>query len=346
MPKVLLKTHQSTLETVASLVTLELRPFKPSGGGGIGVVPRYPDDLDREEKRAIHRSDVLFWLDQPEKTGWLLNGLPVNAIDSGMVKFAGLAIETNQLFENGRTQEATRQVIIKGRVNVINYTRQPIPELTPLVMGAPDDDPATRRPEFYQGRDPRRRPAVLRPAFEVVADGRDAQWFTEQYTPTLPVSHDLVYVSMKLHRAPGSGQFPASSFLAPQRRSYYPEIASLDDKKQKDPKRFYDYQFDHSETSRALVKNLVFFETLMDFVQGKIPLGQRFDRVRLLVRKHVTKGRLPKLAVHLDLGVVPLLDEKRKNVGLRFKGPLPNLYRVIASSLYVTPPGAIMTVHL
>lgn len=109
MPKVLLKTHQSTLETVASLVKLELRPFKP-GGGGIGVVPRYPDDLDREEKRAIHRSDVLFWLDQPEKTGWLLNGLPVNAIDSGMVKFAGLAIETNQLHEDGRTQEATRQV--------------------------------------------------------------------------------------------------------------------------------------------------------------------------------------------------------------------------------------------
>lgn len=237
------------------------------------------------------------------------------------------------------------QVIIKGRVNVINYTRHPIPALTPLVMGAPDDDPATRRPEFYQGRDPRRRPAVLRPAFEVVPNNRDAQWFTEQYTPTLPVSHDLVYVSMKLHRAPGSGQFPASSFLAPQRRFYYPEIASLQDDK-KHPSQYWKYQFDQSETSRALVKNLFFFETLMDFVQGKIPVGARFDRVRLLVRKHVTKGRLPKLAVHLDLGVAPLLEEKRENVGLRFKGPLPNLYRVIASSLYVTPPGAIMAVHL
>lgn len=210
-------------------------------------------------------------------------------------------------------------------------------------MGTPDDDPVTRRPEFYQGRDPRRRPAVLRPAFEVVLDGRDAQWFTEQYTPTLPVSHDLVYVSMKLHQAPGSGQFPASSFLAPQRRFYYPEIASLNKER---GRAYWEYQFDQSETSRALVKNLFFFETLMDFVQGKIPVGQRFDRVRLLVRKHVTEGRLPKLAVHLDLGVVPLLEEKRKNVGLRFKGPLPNLYRVIASSLYVTPPGAIMTVHL
>lgn len=107
MPKVLLKTHQSTLETVASSVRLELRPFPSSGAG---VVSRYPADLDREEKRAIHRSDVLFWLDQPEKTGWLLNSLPLDAIDSGMVKFAGLAIETNQLFENGRTQETTRQV--------------------------------------------------------------------------------------------------------------------------------------------------------------------------------------------------------------------------------------------
>lgn len=237
------------------------------------------------------------------------------------------------------------QVIIKGRVNVINYTRDTIPALTPLVMGRPDTDPTTLHPVFYQGRDPRRRPAVLRPAFEVEPDGRDAQWFTEQYTPTLPVSHDLVYVSMKLHRAPGSGQFPVSAFLAPQRRSYYPEIAGLKDD-QKHPSQYWEYPFDASETSRALVKNLFFFETLMDFVQGKTPVGQRFDRVRALVRKHVTRGRLPKLAVHLDLGVVPLLTEKRTGKSLRFKGPLPNLYRVIASSLYVTPSGATMTVHL
>lgn len=337
--EVVLKTHQSTLETVASLVKLELRPF-PSRAG---VVPRFPLTLPLQiqSQRTIHRSDVLFWIDQPEKTGWLLNGLPVDAVANGMVKFAGLAIETNQLYENGRTQEAIRQVVIKGRVNVVNYTRDPVPALMPLVMGTQAIDPVTALPAFYQGKDAQRLVAALVPAFEIEEDGKDAQWFTEQYTFTLPVSHDLVYVSMKLHRAPGYGEFPASAFLAPQRRSYYPEISTLKEQ----TSQYWEYQFDPSETSQALVRNLFFFETVMDFIQGRIPVSERVDRVRRLVRRHVQKNRLPKLAVHLDLGVVSL-DKIRRKPGFRFKGPLPNLYRIIGSSLYVTPPGATMTVHL
>lgn len=299
-----------------------------------------------EVQRVIHRSDVLFWVEEPERTGWLLNGLPRNVIDSGMVKFAGLALETNQLVEMGRVQETTRQVVIKGRVNVINYTRDSIPALMPLVMGVPDKDLVTDQPEFHQGKDPRRLVAVLRPAFPVKKDGRDAQWFTEQYT-TLPVSQDLVYVSMKLHRAPGltHGSFPASSFLAPQRRCYYPEAKSKSLTEHKN-KQYWEYQFDQSETSRALVKNLFFFETVMDFVRNLVSSSSSRERVKTLVRKHVRENRIPRLAVHLDLGVVPLLTQPRATPGLRFEGPLPNLYRIIASSLYVTPPGATMAVHL
>lgn len=337
MPLVLLKTHQPTLETVASLVKLELRPFQSKAGAG--VVARFVQ-VPVEIQRVIHRSDVLFWVEEPEKTGWLLNGLPRNVINSGMVKFAGLALEPNQLTEMGRVQETDRQVVIKGRANVINYTRDPIPALMPLVMGVPDLDPATGQSEFYQGQEPRRLVAVLRPAFPVKKDGRDAQWFTEQYT-TLPVSQDLVYVSMKLHRAPGleHASFPASSFLAPQRRSYYPEVKEAKDN------RYWKYPFDVSETSRSVVKNLFFFETVMDFIRyPSFSRESRFERVRKVVREHVQKGRLPRLAVHLDLGVVPLF--KATAPGLRFEGPLPNLYRIIASSLYVTPPGATMAVHL
>ncbi len=342
MPLVLLKTHQPTLETVASLVKLELRPFQIKAGGG--VVARFIA-ASPDVQRVIHRSDVLFWVEEPERTGWLLNGLPRNVIDSGMVKFAGLALETNQLVEMGRVQETTRQVVIKGRVNVINYTRDPIPALMPLVMGVPDRDLVTDQPEFHQGKDPRRLVAVLRPAFPVKKDGRDAQWFTEQYT-TLPVSQDLVYVSMKLHRAPGltHGSFPASSFLAPQRRCYYPEVkSSLTEHKNK---QYWEYRFDQSETSRALVKNLFFFETVMDFVRNLVSSSSSSsrERVKKLVREHVRENRIPRLAVHLDLGVVPLLTGSTP--GLRFEGPLPNLYRIIASSLYVTPPGATMAVHL
>lgn len=339
MSEVLLKTHQSTLETVASLVKLELRPLQSRVAGG--VVPRFAA-APVEVQRVIHRSDVLFWIDEPEKTGWLLNGLPRNVIASGMVKFAGLALETNQLWETGRTQETTRQVVIKGRVNVINYTRDPIPALMPLVMALPDLVPMTDRSQFHQGRDPRRLVAVLRPAFPVKKDGRDAQWFTEQYT-TLPVSHDLVYVSMKLHNAPGleHGSFPASSFLAPQTRCYYPEEKGLTDR----DNQYWTYSFDRSETSQALVKNLFFFETVVDFVRNPaLSSESRLERVRGRVREHVQKNRLPRLAVHLDLGVVAL--PRRPTRRLRFEGPLPNLYRIIASSLYVTPPGATMAVHL
>lgn len=341
MPLVLLKTHQPTLETVASLVQLELRPFQSKAGAG--VVARFVQ-VPAEIQRVIHRSDVLFWVEEPERTGWLLNGLPRNVIDSGMVKFAGLALEPNQLTEIGRVQETARQVVIKGRANVINYTRDSIPALMPLVMGKPDLDPVTDQPDFHQGQEPRRLVAALRPAFPVKKDGRDAQWFTEQYT-TLPVSQDLVYVSMKLHRAPGleHASFPASSFLAPQRRSYYPEIKSLVELK--GDTQYWGYQFDVSETSRSVVKNLFFFETVMDFIRyPSFSRESRFERVRKVVRKHVQKRRLPRLAVHLDLGVVPLFEATAP--GLRFEGPLPNLYRIIASSLYVTPPGATMAVHL
>lgn len=309
--------QQPTLGMVAEQATFRWRPWRPLGGPA-----DYPPLADFVGCKVLHQSDVLFWVGGTW-VSCVLNGLPMPLFKQ-LARFAGLSIETQV-----RPQDlAPVGMLVSGRANVLNYTSQIVLPMTPLVMGVGEMN-ARNYSVHYQGTDASRIVPCLKPAFELASLASDR---FEPSFAALPVTEELAYVSMKIRNSPQlSAVGLPTAGMAPVNKYCYSGWHET-----KDPD-YVEFVFDRSERSRLVVKNLFFFETVMEFL--KRGAEGDIDRVRQVVREHVVLNRLPRLAVHLDVGIHRLQGDKR-----HFLRPIDNLYAIIGCCVYVSMPGERMTV--